>query len=816
MRSLILGFAFGIFLLQQQQSLLSWHLLIVLTCLAGLLFFSIKLIRLTTLRNTAIFISGGILGWVWASGFALVGLSNQLAPEFEEQDITVVGVITSLPSRVEYGQRFQFSIERILTENIDSKKFPEKIMLSLYAPRTGNEDAVQTTLHPGERWQFKVRLKRPHGLANPHGFDYEVWLLEQGIGATGSVKNDVENHLLTPFVFSLNNSIEWARGKLRERILSALPDQPYAPIIVALVIGEQNAITKSDWKIFARTGVSHLIAISGLHVTLLSGLFASLMFLLWRKSFFTRYQLPLILPAQKVAALSGVLMALLYVALAGFDVPAQRTLIMVSVAALACWFDRITSVTNVLCLALGLVLLVDPWAVLSPGFWLSFSAVGFLLYVSLGRRELKKVDHHNLVPTPASSSFKNRVRQQLHQASITQYAITLGLVPLTMLLFNQVSLVSPIANAVAIPIVSFLITPFALIGSVLPAPFGGWILVLTNFILQELIVFLTWLSSFSWAVWQAPRPEIWMFVCALIGTGWCLAPKGWPLRWAGLLAWLPLALNTSHYPAANEFNVTAFDVGQGTAVLIETENHRMLYDTGAAYSSQSDAGSSVIYPYLSMRGITQLDGLMISHSDTDHAGGANTLMQQMKLGWVSSSLDLESEIVKTAKLKSQHITCLAAQTWEWDGVQFEVLHPDAAIYTDEKAKPNARSCTLKISNGAQSVLLTGDIEAKQEARLIKSVPEKLPANVLFAPHHGSGTSSTKEFLQAVNPNIAIFQLGYLNRYHHPKSTVWQRYADFGIMRLRTDQSGAITLNIGNDIDVKEYRITHARYWYPSG
>ena len=818
MRTVVLGFALGILLLQQQQSLLTWPLLIALACLAGVILFFTKVIQHSFFRYIAMFISGGLLGWVWASGFAIVGLSDQLSPTIEEQEITVIGVITSLPSHVEYGQRFQFSIERVLTANIDRKQVPEKVMLSLYAQRPNDEEtvpaALATTLQPGERWQFKVRLRRPHGLSNPHGFDYEVWLLEQGIGATGSVRSDESNHRLANFVFSINNGIQWARGKLRDRIFSALPDQPYASVIVALVIGEQNGITKTDWTVFSRTGVSHLIAISGLHVTLFSGLFASLMFYLWRNSFFSRYQFPLILPSQKVAALSGVWMALLYVALAGFGVPAQRTLIMVSVAALACWFDRITSVTNILCLALALVLLIDPWAVLSPGFWLSFSAVGFLFYISLGRRELKHADPHDLVSSATASSFKDRVLQQLHQASVTQYAITVGLVPLTMLLFNQVSLISPIANAVAIPVVSFLVTPFALIGSVLPAPLGGWILVLTNFILQELVVFLGWLSEFSWAVWQAPRPEIWMFICALIGTCWCLSPKGWPLRWAGLLAWLPLSLNSSIYPPAHEFNVTAFDVGQGTALLIETERHRMLYDTGPIFSSQSDAGSSVIYPYLKMRGITQLDGLMVSHSDMDHAGGALTLMQQLKINWVSSSLELESSLVQTATQISQHTTCLAGQKWEWDGVQFEVLHPTPAIYANDKSKPNTKSCTLKVTNGAHSILLAGDIEAKQEKELINDIPEKLGATILLAPHHGSGTSSTEEFLLTVNPKIAIFQLGYLNRYRHPKSTVWQRYADFGITRLRTDQSGAITMNFGDEITVQEHRKAQARYWYP--
>ncbi|PRC93136.1 DNA internalization-related competence protein ComEC/Rec2 [Solimicrobium silvestre] len=823
MRSTIIGFVLGVLLLQQQRSLWEWPALAALICVAVLIFLSLRWVHRAALCNLFMLLVGGLSGWVWASGFAIVALSTRLAPEIEEQDIAVVGVISSLPSQSDYGQRFQFSIERVLTPNVNSAHMPDKVLLSWYEANSFQRSNPQvktqstTPLQAGERWQLNVRLRRPHGLANPYGFDYEVWLLEQGLDATGTVRNDrnnaIKNQQLNSFAFSVKNCIEWARGKLRNRILSALPNQPYAPVLVALVIGEQGAIRQSDWQVFARTGISHLISISGLHVTMLSGMCANLMFYLWRKSFFTRYQLPLILPAHKAAALSGFLMALIYVALAGFGVPAQRTLIMIAVLALALWMDRVTSVSNVLCLALALVLLVDPWAVLWPGFWLSFSAVGIIFFVSLGRREMKAVEQFSLSPKPSIRASK--FFQHIRQASTIQYAITLGLVPLTMLLFNQVSIVSPIANAVAIPIVSLLVTPFALLGSVLPAPIGTWVLVLTNFILQYLISFLGWLSQLSWAVWQAPRPEVWMFLCAFAGTFWCLAPKGWPLRWAGLLAWLPLCLNSSNFPAPGEFKVTALDVGQGMALLIETERHRLLYDTGPSYSPESDAGSRVIYPYLKMRGINQLDGLMISHNDSDHSGGALSLMQQLKINWVASSLALDSTIVQTAQQQSQHITCLAGQSWEWDGVQFEVLHPPAVIYTSDKWKPNAKSCTLKITNGAHSLLLAGDIEAIQEDQLVNSIPEKLSATVLLAPHHGSGTSSTTEFLREVNPQLAIFQLGYHNRYRHPKSSVWQRYADFGITRLRNDDAGAITLKFGAEVSFEEYRVTDARYWHPT-
>ena len=836
MRCAIVGYVLGIMLLQQQASLPDWPMLVaVLGCAIAVLVCRSLFFRSPAIRLGMHLLSGILLGWSWASVFALLSLSQQLSPRFEERELTVIGVVTGLPTATEYGQRFQFSIEQILDTEVRIDDLPGKVLLSWNQARRFSSNPVDLSsavtdekkvamLAPGSRWQLHVRLRRPHGLANPHGFDYEVWLLEQGLGATGSVVNmqstDLNgNREISPFVLSINNLIEITRGYLRARILAALPQGEYAPIIVALVIGEQHAIAAQDWAVFARTGVSHLIAISGMHVSIVAGFFAQLMYYFWRHSFFTNFQLPLIIPAQKIATLSGIALALVYVALAGFGVPAQRSLIMLSVVAAAVWFDRVSSASYVLCFALAAVLLVDPWAVLWPGFWLSFAAVGFIFFAHTGAVESHSQNCDTYVEAVSSTRFQLfffKIKQYAHQSTGTQYAVTLGLVPLTVLLFNQVSLISPIANAVAIPLVSLLITPGALLGSVLPAPVGDMILQLTHTLLVYLVQLLTWLSLQPWAVWQAPRPDNWMFVIAMLGTCWCLAPKAWPLRWAGLLTWLPLGLHVSAYPPAGQFTVTALDIGQGMALLIETEHHRLLYDTGPTYSQTSDAGSRVIYPYLAMRGIYKLDGLLISHNDNDHSGGALSLMQRMKMGWVMSSLAQETKIVQTAQLQSQHLRCLAGQSWQWDGVRFDILHPSESIYASSKWKPNAKSCTLKITQGAHSILLAGDIEATQEDELIGRIPDQLPSSVLLAPHHGSGTSSTLKFLHLVDPKIAIFQYGYHNRYHHPKPSVWQRYADLGITRLSNDVAGAVTLHFGEQLSVETYRQTHARYWFPAG
>jgi competence protein ComEC len=656
-------------------------------------------------------------------------------------------------------------------------------------------------------------MKRPHGNANPHGFDYEAWLLEQNVRATGSVRPDQgpasTNQRLDSFVLGIGNGLQRVRGWMRERIQAALPGKEYAGVIVALVVGDQRAISQSDWKIFNRTGIGHLVSISGLHITMIAGLFAGLVFALWRRSFFSRAEFPTLLPAQKAAALAGACAALAYVALAGFGIPAQRTLYMLSVVALALWTGRIASVSHVLCAALGTVVVLDPWAVMWPGFWLSFGAVATILYASTGRTRAHAPEPA-IIGLAEDSPGSPHWLASLRTAAHTQYVVTLGLVPLTMLLFGQISLVSPIANAFAIPLVSFVVTPLALAGSVLPGPFSPWLLRAAHWCVEQLALALTWLSELPAAVWTAPVPSWWIFLLATAGTLWLLAPRGWPLRWLGLAGWLPLLVNAPAHPDAGEMWITAFDVGQGTAVLIETPRHRLLYDTGPAYSPDADGGIRVILPYLKGRGVDRLDAVIVSHSDADHSGGALSIFDEIEVGWVSSSLPGAHPLVKAAP---GHRRCEAGQSWTWDAVRFEMLHPSPVSYASAKWKPNARSCTLKITAGKHSILLPGDIEAVQETELVESDAAHLKASVLLAPHHGSGTSSTLPFLNAVQPDIALFQVGYRNRYRHPKQEVFDRYGELGIRRLRTDESGALTFRFGESLSVAEYRNEYPRYWH---
>ena len=810
MRAFALGLLAGVGYLQMQAGLPSILTLFVL--------FGVALAAVLWQRHAKrsrlfmMLLAGMAFGFAWAAMLAHWRLSDALPLALEEQDMIVTGTIASLPDPVERGLRFHFAVEAARSTEGQALNVPSYLMLGLYETARGTLPDLQ----PGERWQWTVRLRRPHGNANPYGFDYEAWLLGEGVRATGSVRPEGQQRL-DAFVFSPRAVLECGRGALRDRIQQALQGKPYAGVIVALVMGDQRAVSQSDWTIFNRTGIGHLVSISGLHITMIAALFSALLSWLWRVSFFTRASLPLWIPAQRAAAVAGVIAALIYVALAGFGVPAQRTLVMLSVVALALWLGRITAFTQVLCAALIVVLMFDPWAVLWPGFWLSFAAIACILFASSGRTGGLAGGLASELTGEIKGEIKGELKgelisstrwQGLVAAARTQYAVTVGLVPLSVLLFSQVSLVGPLANALAIPLVSFVVTPLSLLGSVLPAPLSGWLLLAAHGVVAVLAQALIWLAGLPLAVWQAPQPDALTFACAAAGMLWLLAPRGWPLRWLGLLGWLPLLLAQPTSPQQGLW-LTAFDIGQGNALLIETASHRLLYDTGPAYTAESDSGTRVLLPYLRARGISRLDGVVVSHSDSDHSGGALSVLNGMAVGWLSSSLPASHPVSQRGP---NHHACATGQSWSWDGVQFEMLQPTSDSYAIASLKPNARSCTLKISYGEYSVLLAGDIEAAQERALLERLPQRLPATILLAPHHGSGTSSTPAFLAAVQPQIALFQVGYRNRYHHPKPEVYARYAALGIQRLRTDELGAVQVLIDESVTLKTYRFEHLRYW----
>jgi len=787
MRFAALGFTLGVWLLQHQPELpgLGWLAL----CLAFAAIAAIGFSRRVSpiIAAGATFIGFAALGFAWATALAQLRLSDRLDAELEGRDVVVTGVVAGLPQTFERGVRFEFDVESPGTG------VPRRIVLSSYGGFAPDDSQGVLPVRAGERWRFTVRLRRPHGGANPHGFDYEAWLLERGIRATGYVRMASRRagderaqgppERLAARVPRPRYWIEGLREAARENIRGALPEHPYAGILIALAIGDQNAIDPGQWQLFARTGVSHLMSISGLHVTMVAGLLAMLVSWCWRRS----ETLALALPAQKAAALAGFLAAFAYCLISGFAVPAQRTLYMVGVVAVALWFGRATSASRVLAAALFIVLALDPWAVLSPGFWLSFAAVAVIFFVATGRT--------------AKAHW-------LAQWGRVQWAVTAGLAPLLLVLFQQVSLVSPVANALAIPLVSFVITPLALAGAALPF---DWILELGHAILGILMAALEWLAALPSAVWHQHAPLAWTVPLALAGIAWMLLPRGFPARWLGAPLVLPLFAVSPPSPGAGELWITVLDVGQGLAVLARTEKHALLYDAGPAFNAFSDSGSRVILPYLRGEGIASLDALVLSHDDRDHSGGAGSVLEAMPVGLLWSSLSPDHALLAAPAWRAP---CVAGRKWLWDGVSFEFLHPSAEAPEGRAARANNRSCVLRIEAPAGRVLLTGDIERAAERELLLRAPALLPADALLVPHHGSATSSTPEFVKRVAPRHAVFAVGHRNRFGHPRADVLERYREAGSELLRTDTGGAIHLRFAPGTSrVDAERLRARRYWH---
>ena len=785
MRFAALGFALGVCLLQQQAALPGAMWLAVCSAFAAIAGVGFSRRDSPVIGAGAMFVGFAALGFAWAAALAHLRLSDRLDRALEGRDVLVTGVVAGLPQAFERGVRFDFDVESPETG------VPRRIVLSSYGGFAPDDSQGVLPVRAGERWRFTVRLRRPHGSANPHGFDYEAWLLERGIRATGYVRMPSrrgagERAQVVPERLAARVPRYWIerlREAAREKIRHALSERPYAGILIALAIGDQNAIDPEEWQLFARTGVSHLMSISGLHVTMVAGLFAMLVSWCWRRSEF----LALALPAQKTAALAGFLAAFAYCLISGFAVPAQRTLYMVGVVALALWLGRAASASRVLAAALFLVLVLDPWAVLSPGFWLSFAAVAVIFFVAAGRT----VRPHWLA-----------------QWGRVQWAVTVGLAPLLLVLFQQVSLVSPIANALAIPLVSFVITPLALAGAVLPV---DWPLELGHAILEVLMAVLDWLAALPRAVWHQHAPLAWTVPLALAGIAWLLLPRGFPSRAFGALLMLPLFAASPPGPGSGELWITVLDVGQGLAVLARTEKHALLYDAGPAFNAFSDSGSRVILPYLRGEGIDSLDALVLSHDDRDHSGGAGSVLEAMPVGMLWSSLAADHALLSASAWRAP---CVAGRKWLWDRVSFEFLHPSAEPASGRAARANNQSCVLRVEAPGGRVLLTGDIERAAERELLRRAPALLPADALLVPHHGSATSSTPEFVKQVAPRHAVFAVGYRNRFGHPREDVLARYREAGSELLRTDTGGAIQLRFApGDLRVDAERDRARRYWH---
>ncbi len=722
-------------------------------------------------------LAAAVLGHVSTGARAALRLAETLPAALEGADLVVTGVVAELPRQGPSGTRFVFETEAA-TQNGAAVALPPRLALGWYR---GNDDdealgGPAEDLRAGQRWRLPLRLRQPHGTANPEGYDLELWLFEQGIGASGSVRSRPE----APAVKLDENAghpVERLRQALRDAIVARVADPAAAGVLAALAIGDQAAIDREGWDVFRITGVAHLMSISGLHVTMFAWLAGALVARLWRRS----AALTLRWPAPVAALWGGWAAAAGYALLAGWGVPAQRTVWMIGTVVLLRSAGVRGPLHAVLLAAAWAVAVLDPWALLQPGFWLSFVAVALLA---------ASEPVATATPPATPGGRTGRLAQALRGGLRTQAVATVGLAPLTLVFFHQVSLVGFVANLLAIPLVTLVVTPLALLGVLLPP-----LWVLDGWIVQALMAFLQALAGWPLAVWTAAAAPAWAVACGLLAGALAILPLPRRLRLLALPLALPLLVPPLARPGPGQFEVVAADIGQGTAVLVRTAAHLLVFDTGPQYSREADAGGRVLVPLLRARGEPAVDLLMLSHRDGDHIGGAASLLAALPVRGISSSLADDHPLRLQAARGVPHQRCDAGQAWDWDGVHFELLHPlpgDHAL----APKANALSCVLRVQAGARSLLLTGDIEAAQEAALLQRTGAALASEVLIVPHHGSRTSSTASFIDAVAPRVAVVQAAYRSRYGHPAPDVVARYLDRGVAVVRSDRCGAWTWPAG--------------------
>ncbi len=732
---------------------------------------------------------------------------NELYPvldlrQLEGKTIEVNGYIDSIPKKTDKKQSFDFFIiSRKLNpprENSQSlqqwdESFTAKVRLNWYHS--------YKNLQSGQNWNLKIRLKKPNGLLNGN-FDYEKWLFQNRIIATGYVR---EGQLLDDSDLSFfKKQIVSLRQTVSTRLDTALVDYPYIGLVKALAIGIRHDIKAGQWQAFLRTGTNHLIAISGLHIGLMSSLIWVIVYSIWRSI----SRLNLKYPASYIASIMALFTAIIYAALAGFAIPTQRALIMLSVVFLAIMFKREFLPSYILLLACLLVVLFDPLSVLSPGFWLSFGAVAIILFTVSSR--LAVVDER---------------RNKLYQFGWLQFAIFIGLLPALTLLFHQFSLISPLANLLAVPLMSLVIVPLTLFASValfIIEPLGLLLFRLLEWPIEFLFWCLQELSQWPESLIYIAEPSLIVSLMVIIGCLWMLMPSGWHGRWLGILLIVPVFFVEAEKIPEGQVQLTMLDVGQGLSMVLRTREHVLVYDVGDKYSEQFNMADNVIIPYFRLKGIKSIDKLVISHSDKDHAGSFSELIDQVPVKEVLAgepaflSVKSSSNLAKT-KIKKTSVNypveqCFTGQNWRWNDVHFQVLSPQAHQLNE---KNNNHSCVLLITTSKNKrILLTGDIEKKIEKQLLMDYPQ-LYTNVLQVPHHGSRTSSSADFLKQLQPEIALFSYGYRNRFHHPSAKVIKRYKKMKV-KLYNTINGAIDIKsnmTNNSFSVTEYRVEQQRIWH---
>lgn len=762
MVTFVLAFLAGDLYIQNLANLPSAGLLLMVTITSILLIIFLKKIPYFYL------IPAFLIGCSYTSWYAKQQLAGRLPSCLESKTIVATGFVAAIPTHHKETISFLFALE-----NLAHKQFNHHLVrLTWRMP--------QKQLHVGEKWKLYVKLKKIHGLQNPGGFDFESLSLQKGLIATGYVVERFPNQLLAS---SNYNIIDQYREKLLTKIIKILPATPTANWLVALILGERNNIAANDWLILRNTGTNHLMAIAGLHIGIIAGMAHFVIKFLVRRFCIRICQF---VPLQIISGYAALIAALFYSALAGFSLPTQRASIMLLIFLSGLFLRTKLNPWQVWASALLIVLLLNPLNVLNDSFWLSFGTIAIIFYGMQSRL------------SPQGIWWKwGRV----------QWIVGLGLMPLTLVLFHQSSLISFVANSIAIPWLSFLILPFCLLS--LPflfiySPISAFLLYLSDQSLKILWTILTWLAHLDISVWYQSMPNYIILALSIFAIILLLLPKGIAGKGLGAVFLLPLFCFQAPHPKLNEYWLTVLDVGQGLAILVQTKQHTLIFDTGPRYNLHFDSGESVLSPYLHYQGIKKINTLVVSHGDNDHIGGANYILNHFKVAAIKTSVPTH--------FTDQSSLCLAGEKWQWDGVSFSFLYPDK----NHLGLGNDSSCVLRIENDFYAVLLTGDIEKYAENILVNSPDAKLAAQVLVAGHHGSKTSSTIDFIKKVNPKFVIYATGYKNRYHFPHIQIIERFKKLNVTQLETAKTGAILIKFPNDKNKVEpilYRKQHPHYWH---
>jgi competence protein ComEC len=699
-------------------------------------------------------------------------LADRLDPALEGQVMTLRGTVASVPQGTLQVLRFRLRPE---PDPSIVGHLPALVELTWY-------DAGER-VRAGERVEVEVKLRRPRGFANAGGRDNEARMLRDGVGASGYVRSG--RRLGRPAGARWREPVLLARGAVDEAIRRELGQRPAAGIVAGLAVGLQDALSREQWLVLARSGTSHLMAISGLHIAMVGALGAWCGAALQR----VRQRRGSLVPRRDVAVLAGAVTAFGYSLLAGWSVPTQRTMTMIAVAALALLCRRRVGIADGVALCAAAVVLLAPLAPLAPGFWLSFGAVAAILYGATGH-----------VRAPGT------LPAYLHVQGI----VTLGLVPVLIGSFGAVSLVAAPVNLYAIPLYTLVVVPAVLLSSAAALTWpalGGPMLRLTAALIEwtwPLIEVPANAALATWAVASLPA-AVWLALGA--GTLAALSPLPWRGRAAGVALVVCACLWQPRPPAHGEARVTVLDVGQGLAAVVQTRHHALLYDAGPSFRSGSDTGQLVVAPWLRAQGRRQLDAVVVSHDDLDHKGGVPGVLGLMPARRLVLGPSLDAAAWAGAALEFDR--CRRGDGWRWDGVTFEWMHPGPGPYR----RDNDGSCVLLVRTEGASLLVTGDVEAGAEHEMLEAGAAG-PVDLLVAPHHGSRTSSTAPYVAATQPRWVVYPVGHRNRWNFPAPAVVERWEAAGARSLRTSEAGAITFDLTASglRGPAAWRLDHPRPW----